>query len=128
MPSETKDSSLAQAARFLLGLVSFIGLCGWIYLTLAISGYLGFPKNAWDAIGLSYPYIYLMLTLYFCWATPSRRTLLTSGVILNLPILGVVIFAIIAFRFEAWFGIVVCLLFLVLWSYRVWQADHDVTQ
>jgi hypothetical protein len=110
------NNFLRDVVRVLLTAGSLLGLCGWVWVTLAIIGYSGFPQTSIDRAGFLYPYVYLPLTIYSCWSKVSRRTLLITAALLNLPIVAALVYAITDRGVP---GIVVCSGFLLLWIARL---------
>jgi hypothetical protein len=108
--------AVQNTVRALLTLASVLGLCGSVWVTLAVIGYSGFPQGTADRVALLYPCIYLPATIYLCWSDISRRALLTLGVLLNLPVVAALVYA---FAVRGVPGIVVCAVFLVLWIARL---------
>src|SRR5260370_19057104 len=123
-PTNEAEPVFLSAAMLI---VSILGLCGWIYVTLAVLAYYGVPKNTLDAASLPYPFIYLLITIYFCFAKGSPRQLFATTVILNLPVLAFATYALVEEGAAALPGLLVCLLFVTLWCSCVAYADNRAT-
>ena len=107
--------SFVGCVKVLLALSSCFALLGWIYVVLVSLGWYGFPRTPFDAFVLFYPFIYLAVAVYCCWVNLPLRTLVMTALLLNLPIAALSVYWIVELGGVAP-GIVVCLLFMVLWS------------
>ena len=106
--------SFVGCAKTLLALASGLGLLGWVYVAIVTLAWYGFPRTLLDAFVVFYPFIYLSAAIYCCWVNILQRKLYFIAILLNLPLAAISIYWVIeSGSFPP--GILICLLFIVLW-------------
>jgi hypothetical protein len=87
-PRDNVFGWVVTLSRMTLGLGSAAAFIGWCYYALVFLGWIGHPKTLFEIFILGFPLIYLVVSLLASLGIFHRRTLLTIGILMNLPIVA----------------------------------------
>jgi hypothetical protein len=108
-----------------LRLASVVGLLAWSYRILFVFKIFGGPKTFGDVLFLSFPFFYFLFSLYTSVRLIRGKALLSTGILLNLPVAVAMIWSIKqAGEFDVAAG--VCLAYIILWT--VFCLDRLLTK
>jgi hypothetical protein len=111
------SANIVLALRILLGTMSVVGLIGWGYSVLFFLAYYGRHMLAhWSVLIVLFPFVYLLLALFFSVRLPSLKTFFISGAVLNAPLVASFVYAVLHVEDQLRPGALVPIAYVLAWT------------